>query len=229
MKSKYKPLILCTIGILHFGFIREALASDYSRGNGFTSHHLVAGEPYARKASQLPGNQKLELREYLNYETREPCQGYQTPPQPFIQSHCSLSLESEPVAVTETTVETKKVETVSRELRPVIVDYKIYFDHDRYNIRDSEQVTLNKVANEIKKYDPYEVTIAGYADRSGPDDYNIVLSQKRALAVSTALTGIGIPNRILEEEAFGEANPAVPTADGVRLEQNRRVEVQFRK
>ena len=73
------------------------------------------------------------------------------------------------------------------------------------------------------------MTIAGYTDRSGTDDYNYDLSRKRAEAVSWALTNLGIPNRVLGQEAHGETNPAVPTPDGVKLEENRRVEVQFRK
>jgi outer membrane protein OmpA-like peptidoglycan-associated protein len=69
--------------------------------------------------------------------------------------------------------------------------------------------------------------IAGHADRSGPADYNIGLSQRRATNVRTYLTGHGIPDGVITQEAFGESRPLVETADGVREPQNRRVEVAY--
>ena len=41
------------------------------------------------------------------------------------------------------------------------------------------------------------------------------------------MTGRGIPDARITSEAFGEANPRVPTADGVRELQNRRVEITY--
>jgi outer membrane protein OmpA-like peptidoglycan-associated protein len=207
----------------------SALAEHNDAPNGVPVHHLVPPEPYAAKAMALPVDKKLELREYLDYEQREPCQNYQKPPQPFIKDGCELKVREKVMPhrhVVQTRTETV---TTIRGLRPVIADYKIYFDFDRFNIRESEEATLRKVTSEIKTYQPYEATIAGYADRSGPNDYNFALSRKRADSVSQALTALGIPNRVLDEEAHGEEDPAVPTPDGVKLEENRRVEIQFRK
>lgn len=228
MKNNIKYLVLGSAAV-----VAMSMGTAYANDHGFTSHHLVPKEPYAKQAKKLPADEKLELREYLNYETREPCQGYQTPPQPFIEDGCGIKAEviPPPRPPREVRVETTKTTVVSKEteLRPIIANYKIFFDHDRHNIRESEQATLNKVSADIKKHAPYEVTVAGYADRSGPSDYNIVLSQSRAESVSRTLTGMGIPNRVLAEEAHGENDLAVQTPDGVRLEDNRRVEIQFRK
>jgi outer membrane protein OmpA-like peptidoglycan-associated protein len=222
MKINKKCLILAVFGGVLAG-VNPVFAAD----NDFTAHHLVPAEPYAQKARQLPGEEKLELREYLKYQQREPCQGYRPVPQPFVEDGCGLKaklLKAPPLVIEET-----QTQTTIPGLRPIIAEYKLYFDFDRYNIRDSEQPTLTKISEEIKKYQPFEVTIAGYTDRSGTDDYNYDLSRKRAEAVSWALTNLGIPNRVLGQEAHGETNPAVPTPDGVKLEENRRVEVQFRK
>ncbi|HRQ59921.1 MAG TPA: OmpA family protein [Alphaproteobacteria bacterium] len=211
--------------------LSTATAQANDRHHGFTSHHSVAEKPYKKQAKKLSPAQKLELREYLDYEEREPCQNYQIPPQPFVKNGCDIMIPHKEKKVARKVVETTTT-TVQQErttLRPVIADYKIYFDHDRHNIRESEEATLRKVSADIKRYEPYEVTIAGYADRSGPSDYNIVLSKKRADEVSRTLTGMGIPNRVLEQEAHGENDLAVPTADGVRMEENRRVEIQLRK
>ena len=214
----FKTLALTTAAAIGF-MMAPAHAADTT---GFTAHHLVPKTDYANYAANLPANDKLELREYIDYELREPCQNYQPAPDGFYQKDCDLGYnerkQMEKVAVT------KKM-----ELRPVISDYTVYFDFDKSNIRTSEVPTLEKVAQEIKKYDPFEVTIEGHADRSGPSDYNVGLSKERAMSVSQALSERGIPNRVIDQQAEGETEPAVPTRDGVRLQENRRVEIQFRK
>ncbi|MBU0859490.1 MAG: OmpA family protein, partial [Alphaproteobacteria bacterium] len=79
------------------------------------------------------------------------------------------------------------------------------------------------------RYNPREVTVAGHADKSGASDYNIALSERRAQAVSKVLTERGVANRVITQEAYGEAQPAVDTPDGVKLRENRRVVVEFLK
>mgnify|MGYP002622272673 CR=1 FL=1 len=217
----YKTLALSTVAVLGL-----SISTAHADGANFTSHHLVPEKDYSNYAESLPAEDKLELREYLNYEEREPCQGYQNPPHAFVEDRCDLDKKH---AKKERKFAAKKVETRTAGLRPVISDYTIYFDFDKSNVRASERSTLETVVREIKRYDPYEVTIEGHTDRSGPADYNAVLSQKRAQAVSNALTDMGITNRVLDKEAKGESDPAVPTKDGVKLQENRRVEIQFRK
>ena len=69
--------------------------------------------------------------------------------------------------------------------------------------------------------------LAGHADKSGSDSYNVGLSQRRADSVRAYLAGKGIPETAMSTEAFGESRPLVETADGVREPQNRRVEITF--
>jgi outer membrane protein OmpA-like peptidoglycan-associated protein len=69
--------------------------------------------------------------------------------------------------------------------------------------------------------------LAGHADRSGSAQYNVGLSQRRADAVRSYMTARGVPDTRISTEAFGETMPRVPTADGVRELQNRRVEITY--
>ena len=48
-----------------------------------------------------------------------------------------------------------------------------------------------------------------------------------AQSVAQALGQRGIPTSTMRIEAYGETEPRVPTADGVREPQNRRVEIVF--
>ena len=71
------------------------------------------------------------------------------------------------------------------------------------------------------------MVLAGHADRSGSDEYNVGLSQRRANNVRAYLAGRSVPDAAITSEAFGESRPLVDTADGVREPQNRRVEISF--
>jgi OmpA-OmpF porin, OOP family len=67
------------------------------------------------------------------------------------------------------------------------------------------------------------LTVTGHADRSGTDEYNYALSERRARNIASLLTAAGVTS--IAVEAKGEAVPLVETADGIREPQNRRVEI----
>lgn len=75
------------------------------------------------------------------------------------------------------------------------------------------------------------ISVVGHTDLSGDEKTNQSLGQRRADAVKQALldalTKAGIAGKVGEiaSTSMGESSPVVPTADGVRNEKNRRVEV----
>ena len=69
--------------------------------------------------------------------------------------------------------------------------------------------------------------LAGHTDRSGSVTYNMGLAERRNASVQAYLAGRGVPEDRISSEAFGESQPRVPTADGVRELQNRRVEITY--
>ena len=72
------------------------------------------------------------------------------------------------------------------------------------------------------------IALTGHADRAGPEAYNAGLSQRRADAVRDALVRGGAEPGGIEIIARGEAEPTVPTPDGVAEPANRRVEIMIR-
>lgn len=218
--SKYSKFALTAVTILSLG------AGSAMAGN-FTSHHEVSAKPYAHKAKKMPAEEKLALRNYLEYEQREPCQFYQEIPEGFVRDGCKLK----PIAPQPKMVKKMPPKQQHKPMRAytVLNDYEVNFDFDSTQIEVSANAMLDKAASEIKTYNPREVTVAGYADKAGPSDYNLKLSKKRAKAVSEALTKRGVENRVLDEEAYGETHAAIDTKDGVPLRENRRVMIEFRK
>jgi outer membrane protein OmpA-like peptidoglycan-associated protein len=70
-----------------------------------------------------------------------------------------------------------------------------------------------------------KVRLDSYSDRSGPARVNLRVSQQRAAAVLEAMVQRGVPAASITVVAHGEAEPLVPTPDGVREPQNRRVDI----
>lgn len=70
--------------------------------------------------------------------------------------------------------------------------------------------------------------VVGHTDRSGSDAYNQGLSEARAQVISSRMISRGIPSSMITTAAKGESEPRVPTIDGERNPQNRRVEITIR-
>jgi outer membrane protein OmpA-like peptidoglycan-associated protein len=105
--------------------------------------------------------------------------------------------------------------------------FMVFFDWDRDEITPQASAILDNAASAYQTCGQAQVMIAGHADKSGSDQYNVGLSQRRAANVRSYLAGRGIPDGVMTTEAFGESRPLVETADGVREPQNRRVEISF--
>jgi outer membrane protein OmpA-like peptidoglycan-associated protein len=69
------------------------------------------------------------------------------------------------------------------------------------------------------------IRLAGKADLTGTDPYNMALSHRRADTVRARPRADGVDERLIEEAWDGFRNPPVPTAKGIREPRNRVVEV----
>lgn len=103
----------------------------------------------------------------------------------------------------------------------------VFFDWDKSDITPQAAAILDNAAAAYQQTGSAQVMLAGNADRSGPADYNVGLSQRRADAVKAYLAGRGIPENVITTEANGENRPIVETADGVREPQNRNVQITY--
>jgi OOP family OmpA-OmpF porin len=101
----------------------------------------------------------------------------------------------------------------------------VLFDWDKSNINPAGQAVIDQVLADARKMGTVNISATGHADRSGPEDYNMALSLRRADSVREALIKGGIPADAITVAGRGESEPAVPTPDGVREQANRRVEI----
>jgi len=105
--------------------------------------------------------------------------------------------------------------------------YLVFFAWDQADLSPVALAVLEQVREDYERGLPARLIIAGHADRSGPESYNLGLSERRARNVARALVERGVPDDALQLEWYGETQPRVPTEDGVREPQNRRVEIVF--
>ena len=150
-----------------------------------------------------------------NYEFNrdEQCQGY--------------ALGVARLGIENPCVKEEEEKVVKKSTVNVLSEYTVYFDFDESEIRANDKAVLNDAARDITKYNPSEVRIAGHTDTRGSMAYNEVLSASRADNVSDYLTSLGVSNFVVDEDALGETNLAVPTGDEVKEQKNRRVTIQF--
>ena len=106
--------------------------------------------------------------------------------------------------------------------------FLVFFDWDRADLTDRARQIIAEAAENSRRVQVTRIEVAGHADRSGSPAYNQRLSQRRADNVAAELVRRGVARNIITVQAFGESRPLVPTADGVREPQNRRVEIVLR-
>jgi outer membrane protein OmpA-like peptidoglycan-associated protein len=103
--------------------------------------------------------------------------------------------------------------------------FMVFFDWDRSNLSQQALATIQQAADAFKTKGSARITATGHTDTSGPEAYNMALSLRRANAVKDALVRDGVPAQAIAVIGRGEQGLLVPTADGVREPQNRRVEI----
>jgi outer membrane protein OmpA-like peptidoglycan-associated protein len=105
-------------------------------------------------------------------------------------------------------------------------EFIVFFDFDQAKLTPEAQKIVNDAAAEARK-GYVRIKLSGHADRAGSSQYNVGLSQRRADSVMSELRRLGVSSADIATEAKGEAEPLVPTADGVPEPQNRRVEIMM--
>ena len=91
-----------------------------------------------------------------------------------------------------------------------IILERIYFDFDKYDIREESVVELNKLLVFLQKNPGVTVEISGHTDSRGFDEYNLRLSDNRAKEVVQWLRKRKVPKKNLVAKGYGETRHIAP-------------------
>jgi outer membrane protein OmpA-like peptidoglycan-associated protein len=103
----------------------------------------------------------------------------------------------------------------------------LFFDFDSHAIKNSFEMYLILLADQINQNKEIEIEINGHTDNKGKEEYNRVLSLKRANAIKLFLVSNGVTNHIVTS-GFGASQPAFPNTTVENRSKNRRVEIFFK-
>ncbi|MHB0756418.1 OmpA family protein [Polaribacter sp. M15] len=129
----------------------------------------------------------------------------------------------------------KKIETeipgakVERVDNSIVVTFDensgVYFDTNKSNINTKSKTTLDKLAKVFMDFPDTKIVVVGHTDSSGRDDYNMLLSEKRAKSVTNYLISDGIASSRFETLWYGETQPKFDNSTAEGRAKNRRVNV----
>ena len=98
----------------------------------------------------------------------------------------------------------------------------IYFDFDKFNLRDEARAVLNKHVEWLNKNKDVQVTVEGHCDERGTAEYNLALGERRANAVIKFLVDMGIDGKRLKAISYGSELPLDPRHNEEAWTKNRR-------
>jgi outer membrane protein OmpA-like peptidoglycan-associated protein len=101
----------------------------------------------------------------------------------------------------------------------------VLFDFNQATLKQDAKEKLAKVSGILLAYPTLHLSVEGYTDSIGTDDYNQKLSERRAGAVRDYLTSNGIASGNVQAQGFGKANPVASNDTNAGRQQNRRVEM----
>lgn len=87
--------------------------------------------------------------------------------------------------------------------KPIVLE-NIYYDFDKWNIREDAAIELDKLVKLLKDNPAIDIEMGSHTDARGGDAYNLVLSDKRAYAAVQYLIQQGISEDRLTWKGYGE-------------------------
>ena len=116
------------------------------------------------------------------------------------------------------------VERVGEGIK-ITFDSGILFDVNKADLRAEAMTNLDNLAVILKKYEDTNVLIEGHTDSTGPDDYNLELSERRARSVAGHLAMREVVSGRFSIMGYGETQPMADNDTAVGRQANRRVEI----
>lgn len=119
-------------------------------------------------------------------------------------------------------IATSESASISREQDILRATFKgeTFFEYDKSTLLPGAQAELRRIADIMNKYPQTTIEVGGHTDTRGSEEYNQLLSERRAQAVKNELINNGVMARRIRAVGYGESRPI--SSDHAM---NRRVEI----
>lgn len=117
-----------------------------------------------------------------------------------------------------------QVERVGEGIKVTLGENTVNFEFDKSDLTSQAKSNLDKMVKVLKTNPKTNISIYGYTDSVGKDEYNVKLSRNRANAVKAYLVSKGIGTKRMTTEGMGKADPIASNDTDAGRAKNRRVE-----
>jgi outer membrane protein OmpA-like peptidoglycan-associated protein len=101
----------------------------------------------------------------------------------------------------------------------------VLFSTNKAQLKSGGMRNVQKLADFLTQYPQYKVSVEGYTDSQGSDEYNQELSERRADAVKMALIDMTISSDRISASGYGKGFPVASNNNASGRQLNRRVEI----
>jgi peptidoglycan-associated lipoprotein len=84
---------------------------------------------------------------------------------------------------------------------------RVYFDYDKYSVRDDAGPILEAQSAWLKRYPAVQVRLEGNCDERGTQEYNLALGARRANAIREYLIAHGVEAGRITTVSYGKEKP----------------------
>jgi outer membrane protein OmpA-like peptidoglycan-associated protein len=201
-----------------FLYPKERIQDPYFSNGNCAQTSRISDQRYL--ASELPdGGAHISVLTYTLHDDRH-CKAFDGRTIAAVDILQTKDREQKMITVNASEMAQKIASTGSIAL------YGIYFDFNKADLKPESDATLDQIAQLMKNDHKLKLLVAGHTDNVGTFDFNMGLSQRRAAAVVTALTGkYGISKVRLMPVGLSFAAPVASNKSDDGRAKNRRVEL----
>src|SRR6478736_415199 len=167
-----------------------------------------------------------------NYEIHLPggeLYGFRAEAKDHISENRNLDLRNSKTNTRQEDVKLEPIQVAAIQENVTITLNNIFFDFDMATLKSESFPELNRVVTLMTEKPSMQVEIAGHTDSTGPDNYNMDLSERRAKSVGKYLIDKGVTAERISIVFFGETKLIDLTNTKAGNAKNRRVEFKILK
>ena len=138
-----------------------------------------------------------------------------------------LQVQSTKAQLSDTKQQLADLKAKQTDRGMVVTMPDVLFDTGQATLKPGAELTVERLAAFLVSNPQTRIRIEGFTDSTGSQEFNEVLSQRRADAVAHALSNEDVPASQMQTIGRGAAFPVASNSTSAGRQQNRRVEIVF--